>query len=230
MVSNASFAFAGSYDRGQESTGVIIIDGVVYGGGGSQVSKGSGNFDKDQRSVSRFNEVKVLGGFDVIYRRDSEQRVEISGDHNLLSLVTTEVSGGVLIVGSKKSYQTRLPLTVELSSPELSSFSMRGAGDITLNDLRGNVLRLDLNGSGDIKAQGRVSQLSINLTGASDVHAMDLVSDDADVRLMGSGDLDLTVHRLLKVQITGSGDVTYYGNPEKIEKRIIGSGDIEAGE
>ncbi|MGR9044740.1 MAG: head GIN domain-containing protein [Gammaproteobacteria bacterium] len=215
---------------GQAVTGKIVIDGVIYGEGSPQYSKGSGDFGRESRQVEAFRSVKVLGGVDIHYRRNTAQRVEISGDRNLLPLIKTQVSQGVLTIGSEKSYQTQLPLTVELNGPVLTGLAMRGAGDIVLNDLNEESLRLELSGSGDVKADGRVKHLSVSLTGSSDVDAKNVDSEQADVKLTGSGDLAVTVRDSLRVQILGSGDVTYYGNPRTIDKRIIGSGDIQSGD
>ncbi len=229
-VSGFSSARAENYRSGQAVTGKIVIDGVVYGEGAQQFSKGSGDFGRDKRQLETFHSVKVLGGVDINYRRDPVQRVEITGDRNLLPLIKTQVSRGILTIGSAKSYQTQLPLTVELNGPVLKAMTMKGAGDIALSNLDEASLSLELNGSGDVTAQGRVGYLVVKLTGSSDVDAKRLISNQAEISLTGSGDLDVTVREFLKVQILGSGDVTYYGNPATIDKRVIGSGDIRSGD
>ncbi|MGR9114817.1 MAG: head GIN domain-containing protein [Gammaproteobacteria bacterium] len=230
LIFGVSAAVAESVQLGQAVTGKIVIDGVVYGEGGAQMAKGSGEFGRQTRQMDAFHSVKILGGVDVDYRQEPRQRIEVIGDSNLLPLINMQVSQGVLTVGSNESYQVRLPLTVQLSASELKALAMYGAGDIMLAGLDEASLRLDLNGSGDVKVEGKVGYFSINLTGSSDVDAEDLISEQAEVRLTGSGDVDLTVKRLLKVQVLGSGDVTYYGNPEKIQKQIIGSGDLRSGD
>lgn len=215
---------------GRAVTGKIVIDGVIYGDGGQQMRTGSGEFSRDKRQLEAFHSVKILGGVDVNYRRASEQSVEITGDRNLLPLIKTQVGQGVLTVGSRDSYQTQVPLTLELRGPTLKSIAMLGAGDIVLKGLDEGSLKLELSGSGDVQAEGKVGHLSVDLTGGSDVDAKKLVSEQAEIRLTGSGDVNLTVKGALKVQILGSGDITYYGNPATIEKRIIGSGEIQPGD
>lgn len=230
ILSGIGSTLADTSRSGRAVTGKIVIDGVIYGGGEQQMRTGSGDFSRDKRQLEAFRSVKILGGVDVNYRRAPEQRVEITGDRNLLPLIKTQVSQGVLTVGSRDSYQTQLPLTLELSGPILTSIAMLGAGDIVLKGLDEDSLKLELSGSGDVKAEGKVGHLSVDLTGGSDVDAEKLVSEQAEVRLTGSGDVNLTVRHTLKVQILGSGDITYYGNPVKIEKRIIGSGEIQSGD
>ena len=87
-----------------------------------------------------------------------------------------------------------------------------------------------MHGSGDVKVNGQVNQASIIINGASDVKAANLKSQIGEVKVIGSGDVEIFATQQLKVEITGSGDVTYYGKPSSIDKRIIGSGDIEAGD
>lgn len=215
---------------GQSVTGKIIIDGVIYGEGSSEMIKGSGVLRREQRRVDDFQGVKIKGGVDVYFKRADDISVELSGDDNLLQLIRTDVGNGVLTISSTKSYQTKLPLTVNLTGPQLSSLEMHGAGDITLTGLNEKALSLDLNGSGDVKAEGSAKQLTVLLNGSSNVDAKRLNSDDTEIKILGSGDIVVNAKQSLDVTIIGSGDVTYFGNPGKIDKKIIGSGDVEAGD
>ena len=216
---------------GQSVAGnIIIINGVVYDDGGSQMVKGSGVLAREQRRVNEFHDIRIKGGVDVFFRRDADTRVELSGDDNLLKLIRTDVDGGVLTISSTGSYQTQMPLRVALTGPQLSAVEMDGSGDIRLTGLKEKFIRLDLNGSGDVNAEGRTEQLAVRLKGSGNVDAKNLTADTAEIQLRGSGDIDVNVRQLLDVAIIGSGNVTYFGNPGKIEQQIIGSGDIGAGD
>lgn len=215
---------------GQAVTGKIVIDGVVYGESGNQIVKGSGDVGKETRNLGQFHSVKILTGVDFNYRYDRDYQVEIVGEKNLLPILQTRVESGVLAITSVKNFQHELPLTVEIRGPHLKSLEMHGAGDLFLDHVQENSFKLLLHGSGDVKVSGQVDLALITINGASDVDAAQLKSKISEVKLLGSGDVDIFASQKLTVDILGSGDVTYYGNPSSVEKRIIGSGDIEAGD
>jgi hypothetical protein len=215
---------------GQSVTGKIIIDGIVYGEGSSKIIEGSGVLSRERRHVNDFHSVEIKTGADVNFTRDGDTGVEISGDDNLLKLIRTDVVGGVLIISSTESYQTKSPLVVSLTGPHLSSIAMHGAGDIKLTDLKENDLAMELNGSGEVSVSGSVGQFNVLLNGSSDVEAEELVSENANIQILGSGDIEVNAKQSLDVSIIGSGNVKYFGNPEKINRQIIGSGEVEAGE
>jgi len=215
---------------GQAVTGKIVIDGVIYGDSNFAVIKGSGKPGYERRETRDFHSIRNNGGIDVHFKRKKHTSLEVFGDHNLISLIKTEVSNGVLIISLSQSYQTHLPLIVKLTAPSLKLFEMNGAGDTRLINLDENLFQLDLNGSGDIFLEGKVRQLLARLNGSSDINAKDLISDRAEIQILGSGDVDIHVQKYLKADIIGSGDIHYYGNPIKIEKSILGSGNVDPGD
>ncbi|MDX1406473.1 MAG: head GIN domain-containing protein [Saprospiraceae bacterium] len=101
---------------------------------------------------------------------------------------------------------------------------MRGSG---LIDLALDVDYLDarIQGSGDIYLEGSVHSQNVEINASGDYGAFNLVSDDADVRINGSGDAQVYVNEYLKVKIRASGDVYYKGDPE-LDISITGSGDV----
>lgn len=215
---------------GESYIGKIVIDGVVMGENSSNVRKGSGVMGSDKRKIDTFQSIRVQGGVNVNYHRSQTVAAEVTGDENLLPIIKVQVSHGDLIISSTESYQTQLPLTVELSSPGLTEVTLDGAGDLNLKDLNGKSLKLNINGSGNANAEGKVQDFSVRVSGSGDVSAKNLNTEDADLQITGSGNIRTTVTGTLKATIIGSGGVTYFGSPKKVEPQIIGSGDVEAGD
>lgn len=215
---------------GQAFTGKIVINGQVYGEDDTNVIKGNGIKGSDKRDVDTFNSIKVQGGIDVNYRHAPHVQLEIIGDQNLLPIIKTRVSNGVLIIDSDQSYQTKLPLIVELTAPNLNAVNLAGAGNINLQGLNEKSLQLTLGGSGNVIAEGNVNVFSVRISGSGNVNAKNLESEQADLNITGSGDINLTVKDSLKASIIGSGDINYFGHPRKVEPHILGSGGVEAGD
>ncbi len=210
------------------SSGKVIIDGKdvssEYG------VSGSGKMTTISKKISPFSMIEVYGGIDLIFRQSSTTEVKIKGDDNLVGLVSAKVSRGRLRISMTESYSTSNPLVVRVSSPRLKSLKVNGSSRVSLEKLNIESLDLDLVGSGDILAEGKVIKLSILLDGAGDVNAGQLFAQQASVVLKGVGNVEVYSGRLLNVVLEGSGDVIYYGRPNKINKKIHGVGDVEAGD
>ena len=82
-----------------------------------------------------------------------------------------------------------------------------------------------MDGSGDIRARGRVDDLEMEVDGSADTMLKDLATQNANVRIDGSGDSELRVARSLELIVEGSGNVTYRGHPS-VSTRLEGSGNV----
>jgi hypothetical protein len=101
-----------------------------------------------------------------------------------------------------------------------------GSGSIAINDVAKERLNLVINGSGDITAKGRVTQLGATINGSGDVHAADLKSERAAITVNGSGDAYVYATGVLSAKVCGSGHITYTGSPAEVQKSVTGSGGI----
>jgi hypothetical protein len=91
--------------------------------------------------------------------------------------------------------------------------------------MRGDSLDISVSGSGDVRGDGAVQQLTAKVNGSSDLELDQLAAERASVMISGSGDAKIAVSKSLDVTISGSGDVTYRGDPE-VTKHVSGSGSV----
>lgn len=212
----------------QPVVGQIVMNGGAYGAGNTAIQKGSGVQEQAERSVETFNRIKIVGAMAVHYQRANKISVVVSGDQNLLPLITTAVKQGELTITATASYQPLMPLVVTVSSPQLNQLSQQGSGDVVLADLIENTLQIASNGSGNLQITGHATQFKVNLQGSGTINAQGLTTERADAWLLGSGGINLNVSQKLNASITGSGDINYLGRPT-IQQHIIGSGKVQAG-
>ena len=119
--------------------------------------------------------------------------------------------------------------------PEINALIIEGSGNITApNTLTNNNINLCIKGSGNINAQVKATNLNTNIDGSGTialsgtvashysgikgsgkVAALDLATDQTNVNLTGSGDVEVNAQNSLAVIIKGSGNVYYKGNPNK---------------
>jgi hypothetical protein len=154
----------------------------------------------------------------------------VRADDNLIGLLETESTGGTLVVRWKKTDQQpdpRVQPRVRVRVPVLERLSLTGSGDATVRGLTGGTFGVQLAGSGDVTLKGRVERLNVTVSGSGDVDAFGLDSVEARVTLSGSGDVRVKASERVDVASSGSGNVTYRGNPKQVERSTAGSGTVE---
>ena len=210
--------------------------------------RGNGNVRTETRSPGSFRSVASHGSFDV-FVSSGEQAVKIEAEDNLLPYIETYVEGYTLHVETKDNYWLRPGRKVKIfvSSPDYESIRSYGSGDIIGESKITNSSKLELgvngsanikmdinapeintetNGSGDIFLKGETKSFEGEIHGSGNIKALDLRSNDATIKIYGSGDADVFVNGKLDVHVAGSGDVNYKGNAQ-ISSSIAGSGRVK---
>ncbi|MDO6820462.1 head GIN domain-containing protein [Zobellia sp. 1_MG-2023] len=216
--------------------------------------KGNGNVVSIERSVGDYDAIAVSGSFDVDLVEGNEGELVISGEQNLLDYIVTEVQGEKLVIRVKKGINIRPSLhkgSIKVKVPveridalslsgsgdivghttlKTSRFktSMSGSGDITL-DVTTDALVASMSGSGDMNLSGNTHDFEATISGSGDIRAYDLNADNVEATISGSADIKVTVNEKLKARVSGSGDISYRGNPKKIDTKTSGSGDVSKG-
>ena len=188
---------------------------------------GSGTAKTEVRDVAAFTKVHMVGALGATINVGSPRRIEISGDDNLVPLVTTGVSEQTLTIGPTRTVRPKLDLVAKIAVPTLDALSSSGATSVEVVGLGGEKLDLSVSGAAKITARGTTGTLSIQVEGAAAINAKDLAARDVTVNVSGSGALDVTASGKLVVVVSGAGRVRYYGNPTSVAKSISGAGSVE---
>lgn len=101
-----------------------------------------------------------------------------------------------------------------------------GSGRVVMNMNIRNDVSFEISGSGKIQAQGNADVVKTSISGSGKVLGADLQVNRCDVRISGSGDVEISVKDQLDANISGSGSVSYRGNPGKINSHSSGSGRV----
>ncbi len=210
------------------------------------IIRGNGLEDSEVRHTSSFTQVKSCGAFDVHITNSDTYEVIVSAETNILSYIETEVSGNTLKIYIQGCHITRntLPMEVFISTPVLEGVRQSGSGSVTTGFFTspefavsisgsGSIetavdchqFRTTISGSGDLHVAGIADYANITISGSGRVDAYDLLMQNCDALISGSGDLFVHVENSLDSNISGSGSVFYMGDPE-INQHISGSGKI----
>jgi hypothetical protein len=207
-----------------------------------------------ERTTGDYDYIGVSGFFDVDLVSGNEGEITLKGESNLLEHIVTEVKNGKLNIKVEKGYNLRpsnwkdgIHITVpveRIDGVALSGSgdivgktkiktddfktSMSGSGDITL-DIEAETVSTSMSGSGDIRLSGKTNNFDATISGSGDIAAYKLEADNVEATVSGSANIEVTANKMLKARVSGSGDIDYRGNPEKVDTKTSGSGDITKG-
>ena len=215
--------------------------------------KGNGNIVTQTRNTGDYDAIKVGGSFDVNLVAGKEGKIIIKGEENLLSNIKIEVEDNALKIYVEKGISIR-PSSghkIEITVPfeKISALSLSGSGDIQTKDkiksdtfsakmagsgnfkldVDSNTFDLSLSGSGDVILKGSADKFTTKLAGSGNVNASDLKSKNVEANVSGSGNSIVNCEGSLTARVAGSGNIKYFGNPEKRDVKVSGSGNITKG-
>ena len=104
---------------------------------------------------------------------------------------------------------------------------VHGSHDTDLGHIDQQSLRITVANSGSVTAEGKVDELFVTVLGSGDAKLGKLAARNVTVQIMGSGDVTVAPREELKATIMGSGDVRLRTRPARIQRQIMGSGEIE---
>jgi len=231
--------------------GLVVLFTVSCSAQWGKKVNGNGKVVTIERSTGDYDAVAISGWFDVDLVDGNEGDVSLKGEENLLEHIITEVKDGKLVIKVEKginlkpsSWKEGIHISVPVESINAVSLSgsgdivgkktikttnfntsMSGSGDITL-DLNASSISASMSGSGDINLSGSTTDFDVTISGSGDIKAYELEADNVDANVSGSADIKVTANESLKARVSGSGDIHYKGNPEKVDNKTSGSGDI----
>lgn len=208
--------------------------------------RGNGIAASQGRSVSSFNTVKSAGDFEIHITKGDETEVLINAEENIIPYIETSVSDNTLLVDIPGWHNVRnhLPMKVFITMPALEGVKQSGSGDITTDYFEcgkmelfisgsgsistavdAEIIEASISGSGRMKISGDANQSDLSISGSGNIDSYDLVVNDCNAHISGSGNLQVNVIKTMVAKISGSGSIYYVGNPT-IQTNISGSGKI----
>ena len=183
--------------------------------------------DKNDDQVNVYITVKDIEGLSVsgsgdligqgkITSSDLDLNVSGSGSLQLEAAVNGDIeadvsgSGEIVLKASCKNYES----------------DVSGSGRIELDVAISDKADFGVSGSGKIQASGTSNEIKTSISGSGKVLAANLEVNKCEVRISGSGDVEINVKSELDATISGSGSVSYKGNPSHVNSHASGSGKV----
>lgn len=229
---------------------VVVLTGVLFTTGCVHIMhdclEGSGKVVIQDRPLDGAYGIDFRTSGTVEVTRGPKYALSVEAEENLQKYITTEVHDQTLVISSKECFRTDKPMVFRVTMPDVRALDLSGSGKIIGKnrlqtdklfvvltgsgemkiDAEATVLRNTLSGSGDIHLRGSAKDHEIKISGSGTVQAQNLDARNVTVRISGSGDCTVNASELLRVAISGSGNVRYVGKPGKIESKVTGSGNV----
>jgi len=212
--------------------------------------KGDGEIKKETRQVGSFTSLNAQGSLEIKIDYGNSGTISVEADENLLPYIETTVEEGGLSIRSKEhvNLKSRSKMIVYVSMTQVRSLKLSGSGNINgsgafTNDAStdisvsgsGNLslafntfkeLDLSVSGSGNMKLEGSSKSITAKVSGSGNIDCSNTSSDDVIAKVSGSGNIRVYPSKSIDAQISGSGDVFYKGDVQKINSKISGSGRV----
>lgn len=204
------------------------------------------------RQLNSFNMVMVSGSIDLVYKPSSTFYVEIKG--NYPEDIILALKDGELTIYHKKGKNwisnewntIGRGYEVVIYAPSLNGITSVGSGSVTIEEVlksdnlsvsiagSGNLvgqinvgnLEIANSGSSNIRLNGNAERVTLKSSGSGNIQCFELVMDECKISKSGSGNAQISVNNSLTASISGSGNLTFKGNPKNISTSAAGSGKI----
>ena len=211
------------------ASGLIYTNGCDYGGskikelGGVQ---GSGTTKSETRKVGDFTKIEANGAVSVEVTVGAAFAVEVRADDNLLANIKTETSGDTLKIYTQDDINSKSPIKVLVSMPEIENFEADGASNAVIRNVKSDDLDLKAGGASKIAAEGAVDDLNAEASGASTIDAGNLRAEKASVEASGASSATVLANAELEANASGASKIIYTGDPKTLKQDSSGASSI----
>jgi len=204
--------------------------GLVAGGCATSpaIVAGAGGIVAEARAMPYFTELHVGGAYDVQVMAGSTPDVTLYTDASLLPYIETAITKNTLSIGTQRgtTLQPSRPPRLDIFTWRLADLTATGTGTLAASQISGDAFTARFGGAGRATLSGAVRHLTIDVTGVADVDARRLPAELVDVVIAGVGQVAVDARDQLTATISGTGQVSYAGQPREIIQHITGSGEI----
>ena len=167
------------------------------------------------------DKVQVVVYSDVRYTPGSDNKLHASGDPQVLAHL--RIHDGIIDLDCR-GWRDRDMIKITLPGREFRKFGIAGRSDLTLNQVNQTNLRVEVAGTGTIKANGKVDDLDIKMAGIGHADFGKVQGRSARVEMAGIATADIAPSESADIKIAGPSTVNLYSNPKELDTQIAGPG------
>jgi len=210
--------------------------------------RSTGNFVKEERTVSNFNKLDIGGAFKIYLSQGDREKLVIEADKDELEEIVTEVVGNKLKIYTKSGWGARFhDMTIYLTFKDIDYIDFSGAVEVSgENALNFSDLEMDVSGAAEIDLEMKAEKFDAEFSGASELHfrgtcktgyfevsgateidAEGLEFQELSIELSGASEAKVWATGLLNIDASGASSIRYKGNPPNISIDESGASSIK---
>lgn len=205
---------------------------------GKSISYDGRKVTKQLKSLPYFNKIVLDGALDVEFSQASRGGVAIKGRKSIVENVKVKVKNQTLYLSLDEKDWFRVDHSekadIYVSSPDLISVVMRGAGDFEAKNLLDtDTLNVELNGAGNIDFDRIVcDEAYLIVKGAGNLEVDKLTANRTKIAMLGVGNADVEFKNAGHVDclLSGVGNIDLEGTVKSLSKNVRGTGNIDTTE
>ena len=203
------------------------------------------------RNVGEFIGIKVSGGIDVYLSQSDEYALAVSAStQKMKDDIVTNVVDSILVISYNSrnvGMKEKRYLRAYISFKTLQSIEGSGACDLNIQEtFQSPVLRLTLSGACDLKGKlaiedmdaklsgastakitGKIINLKLEASGASDLKNYGILVENLVATLSGASDVKVSISNSLSVKASGASSLSYTGDPSKVDVNASGASSVK---
>jgi hypothetical protein len=212
-----------------------LIATVSFGCWNMPADRSTGNFIKEERSVSNFTRLDIGGAFKVYISQGEQEKLVIEADDDEIKEIITEVVGEKLKIYTKSGWGASFhEMTIYLTFKNLDYINFSGAVEVigenamTFTELEMDVsgaaeinialnaerFEAEFSGASEIDFSGKCKTGYFGLSGASDFNAENLEFQDLNIDVSGASEAKVWATGTLNIDASGASDIRYKGSPK----------------
>jgi hypothetical protein len=187
-------------------------------------------------TVTSFDRIRVEAPYTVTLATGRSVSAKAEGSAAALDAIDLRVEGRTLILRQRSSWgagKAGSPVRVVLSTPELRTalvigagslsidkmgglsvdVGLQGSGNLTIASITADRLVADANGSGTLRLSGRVKTARMSSSGSASFLADRLFTDELSLSTEGAGEVAVAARTKADIRAAGSVQVQVTGNP-----------------
>jgi hypothetical protein len=189
--------------------------------------RGNGDIEVQERDIEAFSKLEASGAFEILVICGEDPSLKIRTDENLFQYVETDIRGDRLIIDSEKNLDPSDDVKVRITTPVLEGIELSGANEIIVREIDSEDFELEMSGATEAKLSGKVKRISIDASGASEIDNKDLIAEAVRIDASGATEAVVYASQRLKANVSGAGDVKFYGDAKDVDTNISGAGSVK---
>ena len=191
--------------------------------------------DREERSLSSFDRLRVSEGIKVELKKGSSEKAVVEVRGLDLEDVQTEVRGGTLTIYLQRDRYRNIDVSVQVTYREINSINISSAASVRSLDpiesdalfisassagsadleVKAIELELEASSAGTMDITGTAKEVEVSASSAGSIDAYDLEAEEVLAKANSAGSVKVYATKLIDAKANSGGSIRYRGNPTK---------------